>query len=106
MSTITGISVIIPNYNGKVLLPEVLPTVFAALNNAGLPSEVIVVDDCSTDGTVELLKEKFPTIKILQNEINGGFSITSNKGIKAAQYDWVLLLNSDVKLEEDYFQSY
>lgn len=104
MSTLEGISVVIPNYNGVILLPQILPTVFIALKNSGLPFEIIVVDDYSVDGTVELLKEKFPQVKILQNEINSGFSITSNKGIKAAAYDWVLLLNSDVKLEPDYFR--
>jgi len=103
MSHLAGISVVIPNYNGIVLLPQILSNVFAALKNVGLPSEVIVVDDCSRDGTVKMLKEKFPSVKIIQNEINSGFSITSNKGIRSAQYDWVLLLNSDVKLEPDYF---
>lgn len=104
MTASTGISVIIPNYNGAVLLPQGLPTVFRALNNAGVPSEIIVVDDCSTDGSLPLLQEKFSEVKVLQNEINSGFSITSNKGIRAAVYDWVLLLNSDVKLEPDYFK--
>lgn len=104
MSGLKGISVVIPNYNGIVLLPQVLPTVYAALNTIRLPSEIIIVDDCSTDGTVAMLKEKFSGVKILQNEINSGFSVTSNKGIKAATYDWVLLLNSDVKLEPGYFE--
>lgn len=104
MSAITGISVIIPNYNGAVLLPQVLPTVFTALNNSGVPFEIVVVDDCSADGTLRLLKEKFPGVKVLQNEVNSGFSNTSNRGIRAAIHDWVLLLNSDVKLEPDYFK--
>lgn len=103
MSAIQGISVIIPNYNGEQLLPQVLPTVFRALHNSGLAFEVIVVDDCSVDGTMELLKNSFSGVTVLQNAVNSGFSITSNKGIKAASYDWVLLLNSDVKLEPDYF---
>jgi GT2 family glycosyltransferase len=105
MSAITGISVIIPNYNGELLLPQVLPTVYTALNNSGFPSEIIIVDDCSADGSLQLLKEKFPAVKVLQNEVNSGFSITSNRGIRAAIHDWVLLLNSDVKLEPDYFKS-
>ena len=104
MSAIAGISVIIPNYNGEGLLPQVLPTVFVALNNSKVPSEVIVVDDCSTDRSVQLLHEKFPGVKIVQNKVNSGFSVTSNKGISSAKYDWVLLLNSDVKLGPDYFE--
>ena len=104
MSAIEGISVIIPNYNGQVLLPQVLPTVLAALKTAGLPWEIIIADDCSTDGSLALLKKEFTQIKIVQNIVNSGFSITSNNGIKAAAYDWVLLLNSDVKLEQGYFE--
>ncbi len=103
MSATAGISVVIPNYNGEVLLPLVLPTVLTALNNAGLPFEIIVADDCSSDKSIPLLKEKFPELKVLQNNINSGFSVTANKGIREAKYDWVLLLNSDVKLEPDYF---
>ena len=98
-----GISVVIPNYNGIRLLPLVLPTVFAALENTSLATEVIVVDDCSTDSSVNLLQKNFPSVKVLVNERNSGFSISSNKGIRAAKYELVLLLNSDVKLEADYF---
>lgn len=103
MLAIKGISVIIPNYNGEFLLPQVLPTVFTALDNSGVPSEIIVVDDCSIDESLHLLNEKFPEVAVLLNDTNSGFSVTSNKGIRAARYDWVLLLNSDVKLEPDYF---
>lgn len=98
-----GISVVIPNYNGVELFPETLPTVLVALNRAQLPYEVIVADDCSTDDSIFYLKEKFPEIKIIANKKNSGFSITANNGIKNAEYDLVLLLNSDVKLEPDYF---
>jgi|SRR3990170_16519 len=104
MSATAGISVIIPNYNGEGLLPQVLPTVITALNNSGVFSEIIVADDCSTDRSLQLLNEKFPEIKIVQNKVNSGFSVTSNKGIRSAKFDWVLLLNSDVKLDPDYFK--
>jgi GT2 family glycosyltransferase len=100
---INGISVVIPNYNGAVLLPQVLPTVEKALRKMTMPWEIIVVDDCSTDGTIEVLQDRFPSVLVLRNEINSGFSITSNKGVRAAKFDWVLLLNSDVKLDEGYF---
>jgi len=104
MTAIAGISVIIPNYNGEGLLPQVLPTVITALNNSGVSSEIIVADDCSTDRSLQLLNEKFPVVKIVRNEVNSGFSVTSNKGIRSAKFDWILLLNSDVKLEPDYFK--
>ncbi|MFL5772950.1 MAG: glycosyltransferase family 2 protein [Flavisolibacter sp.] len=98
-----GISVVIPNFNGIMLLPEILPAVYKALENIALDYEIIVADDCSTDGSVNFLKEKFPTVNVLVNEKNSGFSISANKGIRTAKHDLVLLLNSDVKLESDYF---
>ncbi len=98
-----GISVIIPNYNGRLFLPEILPPLYEALGNVQLPYEIIIVDDCSTDGTVLFLQENFPSIVLLQNQINKGFSPTINKGIFTAKYDFLLLLNSDVKLTKDYF---
>lgn len=98
-----GISVVIPNYDGIALFPHTLPSVLNALKKLQLPSQVIVVDDCSTDGSVAYLQTHFPTIEIVQNETNNGFSVTANRGISTAKYDLVLLLNSDVKLEPDYF---
>lgn len=98
-----GISVVIPNYNGQQLFPETLPAVFAALKKTTLPCEIIVADDCSTDNSVTYLQTYFPEIKIISTEKNSGFSVTSNKGIRASQFDWVLLLNNDVKPEPDYF---
>ncbi len=105
MSSSPGISVVIPNFNGEALLPQVLPAVYTALNNTGLANEIIVVDDCSNDLSLQVLKEQFPEVKILQNDYNRGFSVTANYGIRESMFDWVLLLNSDVKLESDYFKS-
>jgi GT2 family glycosyltransferase len=100
-----GISVIIPNYNGRLLLPEILPPLYEALDNIHLPYEIIVSDDCSTDETIVFLKKNYPAIILLENEKNKGFSPTINKGIFASQYAFLLLLNSDVKLMKDYFKN-
>jgi GT2 family glycosyltransferase len=99
-----SISIIIPNYNGEKLLATYLPFTFTAIENAGVAYEVIVVDDCSTDRSVEFIKEHYPQIKLLVNAKNAGFSFTCNQGINEAQHDLVLLLNSDVKLTPDYFE--
>lgn len=98
-----GISVVIPNYNGAKLFPETLPTVYSALYHIHLQFEIIVSDDCSTDNSISYLQKNFPEIKIVSNKKNSGFSVTANNGIRNAQFDLVLLLNSDVKLEPDYF---
>ncbi|WP_439489626.1 glycosyltransferase family 2 protein [Algoriphagus sp.] len=98
-----SVSIVIPNYNGVALLGKYLPHTFAAVESAGVACEVIVVDDCSTDGSVEWLRARYPEVTLLVNSANLGFSITCNRGIKAAKNELVLLLNTDVALEKDYF---
>lgn len=98
-----GISVVIPNYNGVDLLPKILPPLFEALEFAALPYEVIISDDFSHDNSVAFLRKNFPKINVLVNKENKGFSPTINAGIFVAQYDYVLLLNSDVMLTKNYF---
>lgn len=100
-----GISVVIPNYNGKELLSEILPPLYVALDHSRLPYEVIVSDDCSRDDSVSFLKENFSSVILIENSRNRGFSPTINAGIFACRYDYVLLMNSDVKLEPDYFDN-
>ncbi len=99
-----NISVVIPNYNGVQLFPETLPTVFEALDHSGLEYEVILIDDCSTDHSVQYLQENYPQIRLFSNEKNSGFSKTINKGIQNAHFDLILLLNSDIKLTPGYFE--
>jgi GT2 family glycosyltransferase len=98
-----SVSVVIPNYNGKHLLHENLPSIIAALAKANTDFEIIISDDASADGSVEFIKEIYPQIKTVRSEINHGFSHTANQGIKMAVNTLVLLLNSDIKLKEDYF---
>jgi GT2 family glycosyltransferase len=98
-----GLSIVIPNYNGVQLFIHTLPTVFKALEQVSIPSEVIIADDCSTDSSLIYLQKEYPQIKVILNATNSGFSVTANNGINAAAYSYVLLLNSDVKLEPDYF---
>ena len=100
---VSGISVVIPNYNGRYLLAEIIPPLIKALENAALPYEIIVSDDKSTDDSVSFLQTVFPQIIVIANEINKGFAPTINKGIFTSRYSHLLLLNSDVKLTPDYF---
>ncbi len=98
-----GISVIIPNYNGRTLLEQILPSLEAALHQSGKPYEIIVSDDCSTDDSVIFLQTAYPAVKVILAERNKGFSPTINRGVFAASYGYLLLLNSDVKLTPTYF---
>ena len=105
MISTKGISVVIPNYNGILLLPLILPPLYIALKNTQLNYEVIISDDFSTDDSILFLQKQFPEIILLQSNINKGFSPTINKGIFIAKNDIILLLNSDVKLSKDYFKN-
>lgn len=100
-----GISVVIPNYNGAGLLAQNLPSVYVALKQSGLNYEVIVSDDASTDDSLAFIRINYPDIILISNINNGGFSININRGIAAAKHELVLLLNSDIKLSKNYFQS-
>lgn len=97
-----SISVIIPNYNGRNLLQRNLPSVFAALEHAAIPYEVLVVDDCSTDDSVAFLQKKYPEVKLLVKKKNSGFSATCNVGIREAKSAYILLLNTDIQLPKNY----
>lgn len=99
-----NISVVIPNYNGVHLFPDTIPALLKALEYTRKKYEIIIIDDCSTDNSVEFLNQTYPQIKLIQNEINQGFSKTINKGIFTAKNELILLLNSDVQLTECYFK--
>jgi GT2 family glycosyltransferase len=99
-----SISVVIPNYNGKDLLETNLPSVHAALKFSGISDfEIIITDDASTDGSINFIKANYREIILVENNINKGFAGNTNTGIKRSQKDLVLILNSDVKLSDDYF---
>lgn len=90
------ISVIIVNWNTRGLLPLCLETLRAAA--AGLACDVWVVDNASTDGSVELLRAHYPHVHLIANATNVGFAAANNQAMAAAQGDFLLLLNSDAVL--------
>lgn len=99
-----SISVVLPNFNGKDLLESYLPFTFQTLKNSNCAYEFILVDDASQDESLTFIKQHYPTITILQNSQNRGFSYSCNRGILAAKYDLIFLLNSDIKLTSDYLE--
>lgn len=98
-----SVSIVIPNYNGKHLLENYLPSVFTAAETANIDFEVIVIDDGSKDDSISFIQQHYPNVKLLINDKNRGFSYTCNHGIREAKCELILLLNSDVKLTPDYF---
>jgi GT2 family glycosyltransferase len=95
----SGISIVIPNYNGEQLLRDNLPSVFSATEQWEGSSEVIIVDDCSSDGSCKLIREMFPSAKLIINPFNSGFSKTCNAGMAIAQFSILLCINTDVRVE-------
>ena len=94
-------SVVIPNWNGRDLLEKYLASVVDAA--AGHPdNEVIVVDNGSTDGSVEFLREAFPSVRVIALAENRGFGGGSNEGFQQARNDIVVLLNSDMRVASDF----
>ena len=97
----TKLSVVIVNYNVKHFIEQCLFSVLKASEN--ISCEVFVVDNNSVDGSVTLIKEKFPQINLIVNKVNTGFSVANNQAIKLAKGEYVLLLNPDTVVQEDTF---
>lgn len=98
------LTVLIPNFNGKKLLQNFLPSIYDSLHVANVSFEFIIVDDCSNDDSKAYIKDNYPDIELIENNSNLGFSKTCNKGIKKAKGKYLLLLNTDIKLTPDYIK--
>lgn len=97
------LSIIIVNYNVKLLVEQCLLSVRRAVKN--ITAEIFVVDNNSSDGSVEYLKPKFPEITFIQNKNNPGFSKANNQAIRQAKGKYVLLLNPDTVIGENTLQN-
>ena len=94
-------TIVIPNWNGRGLLEKYIPSVIAAsTHHPG--NQILVVDNGSTDGSVELLRQRFPQVDVLPLPANLGFGGGSNAGFRAARNGVVVLLNSDMRVEPDF----
>jgi len=96
------VSVIIPSFNGKELLEEYLPSLKTALEPYSGASEILIVENGSTDETVSFLNRNYPEVRILKNSVNKGFGPAVNWGVREAKYDIVLLLNNDIRVDKDF----
>jgi O-antigen biosynthesis protein len=99
--SLDGASVVIPNWNGRDLLVKYLPSIQTALGGND-KNEIVVVDNGSTDGSAEFLREHFPSVRVLALDRNIGFGGGSNEGFRAARNDVVVLLNSDMRVDPDF----
>ncbi len=92
-----AVSAVVCNYNGEAYLAECLRSVLA---QPGI-DEVLVVDDASSDGSRELVRDQFPGVRLLVNAVNGGPCVARNVGMRAARNPWVLAVDNDAVLAPD-----
>lgn len=89
-------SILVANWNGEAFLARCLASALHSAREVGQPFELIVVDDGSTDGSVEMVRRRFPQVRLLARAENHGFAATVNEGVEAARGPYVILLNNDV----------
>ncbi|MDE5574782.1 MAG: glycosyltransferase family 2 protein, partial [Bacteroidales bacterium] len=96
------LSVVIVNYNVKAFLKQCLLSVAQSRGlEWGKDFEVFVVDNRSADGSVEMLREEFPQVRLIANKENLGFAKANNQAIRQSEARYVLLLNPDTLVQPD-----
>ena len=93
-------SIVILNWNGSNMLKKFLPSVLACSANA----EVVVADNASTDGSLDLLRSSFPEVRLIVLDRNYGFAEGYNKALEQVKAQYYVLLNSDVEVGEGWLQ--
>jgi len=96
------IAVLILNWNGQHLLERFLPSIVEYNSTI---ADVIVIDNASSDDSISFLKENYPSIQRIEFEENYGFAKGYNKAIELVSYEYVVLLNSDVRVTDNWLQA-
>lgn len=95
------VTILVPNYNGKKWLKQLLPTI----TKSTYPNyEILIVNNGSTDDSGEFLKKKYPKVRILEIKENRGYAGANNIGVKNALGKYVLLLNNDTKVTPKFLE--
>ena len=96
----TKTAVVILNWNGAKLLQQFLPSVIQFSGDA----TIYVADNASTDTSIDVLKNEFPTVKIIENTGNYGFAKGYNEALKCVEEPYYALVNSDIEVTENWLQ--
>lgn len=94
------LSIIIVSFNTREILKNCLKSI-VGVRQSGPQTEVIIVDNASSDGSYEMIVKDFPEFKLIVNKTNLGFAKANNVGIKQAQGEYIILLNSDTIIFSD-----
>ena len=92
------IAVVVLNWNGVRLLEQFLPSVIAYSDQAS----IYVADNASTDASIEVIQNQFPSVKIIQNTGNFGFAKGYNEALKYIEEEYYALVNSDIEVTENW----
>ena len=95
------VSIVILNWNGRKYLERFLPSVCKSTYDHW---ELVVIDNASTDDSIEFLKENYPAVRIIVNKENAGFAGGYNSGLAAVESEYYVLLNSDVEVEAGWLE--
>lgn len=99
-------SVVVVNWNGGDLLQDCLRSLVEDTRTGGTSGvEIVLVDNASTDGSVERAEELFPGVRVVRRSTNGGFAAGANAGIRAATGEFVVLVNNDARVAPGYLQA-
>lgn len=102
MSKPTKIAIVILSWNGEKLFDTFLPSVIQYSNSENI--EIIIADNGSSDNSVEHLKQKYPTVRIIELKTNYGFAEGYNQALKQVDAEYLVLLNSDVLVTENWIE--
>ncbi|QTD38280.1 glycosyltransferase family 2 protein [Polaribacter batillariae] len=92
-------AIVILNWNGKKLLEQFLPSVVSFSSEL---ADIYVADNASTDASISYVKEFFPSVKIIENAVNGGYAKGYNDALQSVNADIYCLLNSDIEVTENW----
>ena len=95
----TDLTIIIVNWNNQKILEDCLNSIYRTQINYNY--QIIVVDNHSEDGSVELIKNKFPKVTLIENDKNYGYAKANNHAIKIAKTEYILLLNNDTIITQN-----
>lgn len=99
MNSKPDLAIVIVNWNVKELLRECLKSVYS--QSRGISLEVVVIDNASSDGSVDIVEKEFPEVKLIKNKENVGFAKANNQAIRESTGRYILLLNPDTVIVGD-----
>ena len=95
------VAIVVLNWNGKHFLERFIPGILDHLPDY---AELIIADNCSTDDSVDFLKENYPSLRLVINQENGGFAKGYNDALKEIDSEYYVLLNSDIEIKSDWIE--